>query len=216
MILACGGSPFPEVPVHIVHAVPAAALFLASAALHGLGVCIALVLTVAVAIGVASFVLAAARRLPFVDAAEVLAGLLAELYRLFLVHHVTRDGIRFVRVFVGVHADRLPADGDGVGVLAAYVVRCHVVFGLFPFAAVADGILGEVENASGLVVFNGLACLDRIHSVANRKECLALDFVAFYLQLDGVVVAAGRRRDFGGRGCLVRGTDAVLHALLFK
>ena len=78
VVLARGRGPFPEVSVHVVHAVPAAALFLAAAALGGLGVGVALVLLVAVAVAVLGVVLAAAGGLPFVDGAEVLAGLFAE------------------------------------------------------------------------------------------------------------------------------------------
>ena len=216
MVLACGGRPFPQVAVHVVHAVPAAALFLAPAALHGLGVRVALVLLVAVAIRETGLVFAAACRLPFVDGAQVLACLLAEFHRLFLAHHVARVGVGFVRVFVGVYANRLSADGNGVGVLPADVVRCHVVLGFFPRGAVSDRVFGVEEHAAGLVVFHGLARLLRVERVTDGEECLALDFVALDFQLDGVVVAACGRYDFGSRGRLVGGSDAVLYAFLFE
>ena len=94
--------------------------------------------------------------------------------------------------------------------------RCHVVLGFFPGGAVADGVFGVEEYGAGLVVFNGLARVLRVERVADGKECLALDFVALDLELDRVVVAACRRRDFGDRGRLVCGTDAILHALFFE
>jgi hypothetical protein len=56
----------------------------------------------------------------------------------------------------------------------------------------------------------------RVHRVADGEECLALDLVALHLQLDGVVVAACRRRDFGDGRDLVRGANAVLDSLLFE
>ena len=216
VILAGGGCPFPEVSVHVVHTVPAAALFFATAALGGLSVGVALVLLVAVTVAVAGVVLALAGGLPFGETTEVLAFLLAEACGLFLAHHVAREFVGLVGVFVGVYANGLAAERNGVGVLAANVIAGHVILGFFPCGAVAHGVHGVEEDGACLVVFNGLAGFLGVERVANREECFALDFFALDLELDGVVVAACRRCDFGDGRDLVGGANAVLDALFFK
>ncbi len=146
----------------------------------------------------------------------MLSSLFTEACGLLLAHHVPGVFVGGVGVFVGIDAHGLAANGNGVGVLSADVVAGHVVLGFFPGALVADGIFGVIVHGACLVVIDGLARFNRAQGVADRNEGLALDFVALYFQLDGVVVAARRRRDFCVRRDLVCGTDAVLDAFLFQ
>ena len=190
VLLAGGRCPFPEISVHVVHAVPAAALRLASASLCRLCVGIAFVLTIAVAVRVLEAVFTAACRLPFFDAAKVLAFVLADACGFFLAYHVLGRCVGLVRVFVGIYADCLSANRDGEGVLSAEVVACHVVFRFFPSGAVADGVGCVKEYGACFIVIDALACVLRIERVANRNKRLALDFVALDFELDGVVVTS--------------------------
>src|SRR5574344_143420 len=187
--------PFPHITVHIVHAVPAAALFLAPGALRGFRVGVAFGLVIGAAVGVAESVLAAAGRLPFDDGAEALAALFAKAFRLFVRYHVLGLRIGGVRIFVGVDAYGAAADGYGVGVLAAYVISRHVVMGALPGTVIPCGILCAEEYVTGLVVCHGFGCRLRMKCVTDGKESRAMDFVTFDLERNGVVVAAGRGND---------------------
>ena len=216
VLLACRGCPFPEVSVHVVHAIPTTALSLAATSLGGLRVGVALALLVTITVRELETVLATAGCLPFFDCAEVLAFVLANACGFFLAYHVLRRSVRLVRIFVSVYADGLSANRDGVGVLAANVIACHVVLGFFPSGAVTDGVGSVEEYGTGLVVFNALACVLRIERIADGNKCLALDFVALDLELDRVVVAACRRRNFGSGRDLVRVAEAIGEASLVQ
>ena len=204
VLLACGCRPFPEVSVHVVHAVPAAALSLAATSLGGLCVGVALALLVTVTVRELETVLASAGGLPFFDCAEVLTFVFANACCFFLAYHVLRRGVRLVRVFVSVYADGLSANWDGVGILAANVIASHVVLGFLPGGTVTDGVGCIEEYGAGLVVFNSFACVLRVERIADGNKCLALDFVALDLELDWIVVAACWRRNFGCGRDLVR------------
>lgn len=189
------GCPFPQVAVHVIHAIPTAALFFAACTFGGFGVGVAFSLVVTAAIRVFEVILATTGGLPFVDGAEAFPGLFAEASRLLVRDHVFGDCVCFVGVFVGVDADGFAMYRDGVRVFAADVVACHVIVAGLPWAEVPRRILGTEENVPCFVVVYALRGFDGVGGVVYREIGGAFYFITLDFEFDGFIVAPWRGHD---------------------